>query len=156
MIRRPPRSTLFPYTTLFRSVLREGGLEPVPHVIAHDGGDRGLPGDARGEDAAVSGDELVPVGVPRYHNWLQHPKGLDRRRELGDRLLVEVLPGLLAVGLDLLRRGLERADLPGRRGGAAAEGDVEAPGQPPARPYSPPPPTRIGVPEARRDANPSA
>src|SRR5437870_12304354 len=27
MIRRPPRSTLFPYTTLFRSLL---GLEPVP------------------------------------------------------------------------------------------------------------------------------
>src|SRR2546422_8406217 len=25
MIRRPPRSTLFPYTTLFRSILREGG-----------------------------------------------------------------------------------------------------------------------------------
>src|SRR5256885_14304117 len=24
MIRRPPRSTLFPYTTLFRSMLREG------------------------------------------------------------------------------------------------------------------------------------
>src|SRR2546426_1875304 len=27
MIRRPPRSTLFPYTTLFRSVLRLGGGE---------------------------------------------------------------------------------------------------------------------------------
>src|SRR5258705_4635420 len=26
MIRRPPRSTLFPYTTLFRSHLRGGGL----------------------------------------------------------------------------------------------------------------------------------
>src|SRR2546430_5692046 len=26
MIRRPPRSTLFPYTTLFRSLLRPGGL----------------------------------------------------------------------------------------------------------------------------------
>src|SRR2546430_7812177 len=25
MIRRPPRSTLFPYTTLFRSVLKESG-----------------------------------------------------------------------------------------------------------------------------------
>src|SRR3712207_7068115 len=25
MIRRPPRSTLFPYTTLFRSVARQGG-----------------------------------------------------------------------------------------------------------------------------------
>src|SRR2546426_8309415 len=34
MIRRPPRSTLFPYTTLFRSHLRAGGiaaaLQPVP------------------------------------------------------------------------------------------------------------------------------
>src|SRR5256885_2628110 len=28
MIRRPPRSTLFPYTTLFRSLLLEG---PLPH-----------------------------------------------------------------------------------------------------------------------------
>src|SRR2546428_10007671 len=27
MIRRPPRSTLFPYTTLFRS---QGGLDPLP------------------------------------------------------------------------------------------------------------------------------
>src|SRR5256885_17037044 len=26
MIRRPPRSTLFPYTTLFRSSLRAGGV----------------------------------------------------------------------------------------------------------------------------------
>ena len=25
MIRRPPRSTLFPYTTLFRSILADGG-----------------------------------------------------------------------------------------------------------------------------------
>src|SRR3712207_7627494 len=29
MIRRPPRSTLFPYTTLFRSLVGEG-----PHVVA--------------------------------------------------------------------------------------------------------------------------
>src|SRR2546430_9093358 len=28
MIRRPPRSTLFPYTTLFRS--RKGGANPTP------------------------------------------------------------------------------------------------------------------------------
>src|SRR5688572_32518104 len=27
MIRRPPRSTLFPYTTLFRSALSDGGRE---------------------------------------------------------------------------------------------------------------------------------
>src|SRR2546430_12565277 len=30
MIRRPPRSTLFPYTTLFRSLKREG-LQGVAH-----------------------------------------------------------------------------------------------------------------------------
>src|SRR2546422_7141456 len=28
MIRRPPRSTLFPYTTLFRSYRRSGDLKP--------------------------------------------------------------------------------------------------------------------------------
>src|SRR5256885_11821052 len=40
MIRRPPRSTLFPYTTLFRSqgalsyfaVRRKGGLPPLRHL----------------------------------------------------------------------------------------------------------------------------
>src|SRR3712207_5561241 len=30
MIRRPPRSTLFPYTTLFRSVFKTGGLDLEP------------------------------------------------------------------------------------------------------------------------------
>src|SRR3712207_8704568 len=30
MIRRPPRSTLFPYTTLFRSILLSKSLLPVP------------------------------------------------------------------------------------------------------------------------------
>src|SRR5256885_5166967 len=35
MIRRPPRSTLFPYTTLFRSELRRGSGKPVPHGEQH-------------------------------------------------------------------------------------------------------------------------
>src|SRR5256885_6737558 len=40
MIRRPPRSTLFPYTTLFRSVGREHGidhLQPVRKAQLHHG-----------------------------------------------------------------------------------------------------------------------
>src|SRR5256885_4261027 len=33
MIRRPPRSTLFPYTTLFRSVARRRARQPArPHL----------------------------------------------------------------------------------------------------------------------------
>src|SRR3712207_7932165 len=56
MIRRPPRSTLFPYTTLFRSVgqgvaerlgvdVGEPG-QPLEHAIAH----RGVPGPVRSEE----------------------------------------------------------------------------------------------------------
>src|SRR5436305_9768247 len=53
MIRRPPRSTLFPYTTLFRSqtacLIMEGaefteniinGVERMPHDLSHLGLDR--------------------------------------------------------------------------------------------------------------------
>src|SRR3712207_7500852 len=32
MIRRPPRSTLFPYTTLFRSIRERLGVARHPHV----------------------------------------------------------------------------------------------------------------------------
>src|SRR2546429_6042321 len=44
MIRRPPRSTLFPYTTLFRSLadfhLQTVGSGPGRAMAAHDLGDR--------------------------------------------------------------------------------------------------------------------
>src|SRR3989449_8544458 len=36
MIRRPPRSTLFPYTTLFRSLIREVPNFPKPGVLFYD------------------------------------------------------------------------------------------------------------------------
>src|SRR3712207_8598017 len=44
MIRRPPRSTLFPYTTLFRSFTEHPG--PVLHALARAAGD--LPSEALG------------------------------------------------------------------------------------------------------------
>src|SRR5437870_12135027 len=39
MIRRPPRSTLFPYTTLFRSFTENiiNGVERMPHDLSHLG-----------------------------------------------------------------------------------------------------------------------
>src|SRR3712207_7311968 len=50
MIRRPPRSTLFPYTTLFRSDW-EGGLSWLAHfklagqlAVEHAGGERHVAG----------------------------------------------------------------------------------------------------------------
>src|SRR5260221_6561870 len=36
MIRRPPRSTLFPYTTLFRSLVREPAHRAFEHQHVHE------------------------------------------------------------------------------------------------------------------------
>src|SRR3712207_7522650 len=62
MIRRPPRSTLFPYTTLFRSlagVAHRGGAvrRPAP---AHEGRDGPLLLPDQGE-------ELHPARIPLPH-----------------------------------------------------------------------------------------
>src|SRR2546430_10459881 len=46
MIRRPPRSTLFPYTTLFRSV----EARPVRHVVEDALGERVRPLEHRSEE----------------------------------------------------------------------------------------------------------
>src|SRR2546422_7928707 len=52
MIRRPPRSTLFPYTTLFRSLVvgaayeLDGEREPIAREAGRHGC-RGLPGDRK-------------------------------------------------------------------------------------------------------------
>src|SRR2546430_12768840 len=55
MIRRPPRSTLFPYTTLFRSTIvrRHGGPRPVVVVSALAGMTDAL---FAGAAAAADGD----------------------------------------------------------------------------------------------------
>src|SRR2546426_9382268 len=52
MIRRPPRSTLFPYTTLFRS-------RPDPRARGpadHDGARQGRASDQGGDDERPGGD----------------------------------------------------------------------------------------------------
>src|SRR3712207_9232084 len=61
MIRRPPRSTLFPYTTLFRSLVeRLDGL--VPHGDGQLGRDRGL---GRGDGVVVDRAEVTGRGADR-------------------------------------------------------------------------------------------
>src|SRR2546429_9743192 len=52
MIRRPPRSTLFPYTTLFRSRIwkRPNGLHPLSWANGHRSG-------------PAQGNCLIPVSV---------------------------------------------------------------------------------------------
>src|SRR2546422_10187183 len=75
MIRRPPRSTLFPYTTLFRSPHRL----PAP-VSAHPGRRRGAGDGARGPGGDTGDRDLRSE---------EHTSELQSRLHLVCRLLLE-------------------------------------------------------------------
>src|SRR2546422_2534827 len=62
MIRRPPRSTLFPYTTLFRSVLAVSGQVRADEVLAEA---RRLFGGRPGGGAVDEPSHPSPVANPR-------------------------------------------------------------------------------------------
>src|SRR3712207_8713677 len=58
MIRRPPRSTLFPYTTLFRSVAQ--CRRPAVNQL----GDEGRTPSCGGSEGRTWGPQLMPHGDP--------------------------------------------------------------------------------------------
>src|SRR3712207_7823819 len=92
MIRRPPRSTLFPYTTLFRSHPAVTELQPAPSGVAG--------GDARpalhlaldlGQQFIVH--RIFSFRCPLLLSWLprseEHTSELQSRQYLVCRLLLE-------------------------------------------------------------------
>src|SRR3712207_8052824 len=92
MIRRPPRSTLFPYTTLFRS------LRALDHQVdvEHRGGRQRLA--QRGDDHRAERDRRDEVAVhhvavdeprPGLHRSEEHTSELQSRQYLVCRLLLE-------------------------------------------------------------------
>src|SRR3712207_7440389 len=88
MIRRPPRSTLFPYTTLFRSQ-RTG--RQVLHPVA---GRERLPQAGRGGALARAQHVAVALGVGPQTQAVQarseeHTSELQSRQYLVCRLLLE-------------------------------------------------------------------
>src|SRR3712207_8797001 len=93
MIRRPPRSTLFPYTTLFRSRHRgrRGRRLAVPAGAAVRAGRRG---DRRPVSEAADLD-----GHPDRSE--EHTSELQSRQYLVCRLLLEKQPRELATSLAL-------------------------------------------------------
>src|SRR3712207_8689095 len=82
MIRRPPRSTLFPYTTLFRSPRHASRVAPSPprHAVRAAGGrlDAGARASARGDVARGRGARSE-----------EHTSELQSRQYLVCRLLLE-------------------------------------------------------------------
>src|SRR2546421_7553935 len=78
MIRRPPRSTLFPYTTLFRSQLAFLFLDVVLDLLAQDA-DLGI-------ELRLSGLHLQQIRDERSE---EHTSELQSRSDLVCRLLLE-------------------------------------------------------------------
>src|SRR5258705_8769285 len=84
MIRRPPRSTLFPYTTLFRSVSKDWRSSRRFQ--------RPKQGRQRLFDATRAGGNLLPIQSGRSHETLrseEHTSELQSLRHLVCRLLLE-------------------------------------------------------------------
>src|SRR3712207_7355026 len=95
MIRRPPRSTLFPYTTLFRSHGRAGARERLPVPARGAGragaGRGGVSRGARKSDHAPV-DGRGDAGVRRADDEPrseEHTSELQSRQYLVCRLLLE-------------------------------------------------------------------
>src|SRR2546422_8488968 len=81
MIRRPPRSTLFPYTTLFRSnTSRRCQREAPPHLLAVDADEHADGGICTQDD---DGD------VRQEQRSEEHTSELQSRLHLVCRLLLE-------------------------------------------------------------------
>src|SRR5947209_12230385 len=91
MIRRPPRSTLFPYTTLFRSwqITNECNLACL-HCIEESGPGKAFPDELDREAALHVIDQLIAHQVP-YLSFRseEHTSELQSRQYLVCRLLLE-------------------------------------------------------------------
>src|SRR3712207_7880908 len=87
MIRRPPRSTLFPYTTLFRSVARGHGAQTCP------GARMGTLGEGKTGATGSRLGKLRARGAPRAEaaqgRSEEHTSELQSRQYLVCRLLLE-------------------------------------------------------------------
>src|SRR2546429_5369867 len=77
MIRRPPRSTLFPYTTLFRSIDLAVGPPDVHPAVGHR---------RRRVEPALLAEALLCGGPPRSE---EHTSELQSRLHLVCRLLLD-------------------------------------------------------------------
>src|SRR2546430_16222544 len=104
MIRRPPRSTLFPYTTLFRS----SSLAELVELVERDkrevcpAADLVLGHKCGGSDG-LSGITANPV-VGRV---------ADRLTALGGRVVLAEGPGMFGAGQLLMDRAVDQAGFPG-------------------------------------------
>src|SRR3712207_8480584 len=91
MIRRPPRSTLFPYTTLFRSPHVGADEQRAARDTARDlrHGERGRRRERPSSGAGDGGAGGARVGGRRRRRSEEHTSELQSRQYLVCRLLLE-------------------------------------------------------------------
>src|SRR2546430_4786679 len=95
MIRRPPRSTLFPYTTLFRSRRgeRDRGSQRRPAERLHRRGRtcaaQGLQEEPERSHLLAAPDQPRRHGLPRRERSEEHTSELQSQSNLVCRLLLE-------------------------------------------------------------------
>src|SRR3712207_7889984 len=94
MIRRPPRSTLFPYTTLFRSVERLAPALPTPVELIDERystveAAAALRAGAPGRRRADIDSAAAAVILQRFLRSEEHTSELQSRQYLVCRLLLE-------------------------------------------------------------------
>src|SRR3712207_7881837 len=89
MMRRPPRSTLFPYTTLFRSLTCMRNHEKRGWPDAHPRVGRGMMGRMPPLRALVAALVLLALAAPLAHRSEEHTSELQSRQYFVCRLLLE-------------------------------------------------------------------
>src|SRR3712207_7814062 len=89
MIRRPPRSTLFPYTTLFRSMGESPGPEPTGAVLTCTRMSLERKGVMSGNSSPKHSTALLSGSRPWPLRSEEHTSELQSRQYLVCRLLLE-------------------------------------------------------------------
>src|SRR2546427_11989142 len=112
MIRRPPRSTLFPYTTLFRSAV---GRDPIARVVLLDATQElyaPRSDDVAGEGIPTDGTDVRPaVPVPDVLRTHHAPRGPVHRLAVHFRAVTIPGEGAAQVqSLDRCDRGAREVD----------------------------------------------
>src|SRR3712207_7010239 len=89
MIRRPPRSTLFPYTTLFRSWFRKDEARSMLPAAPHKGQTHEVPRELVERLARLHLVDNVRAQTEPFDRSEEHTSELQSRQYLVCRLLLE-------------------------------------------------------------------
>src|SRR2546427_1683827 len=88
MIRRPPRSTLFPYTTLFRSQAWNQAKVRLQFLVDHHGADL-LTGEVGSGNPTAARTFIATLSPNLYKRSEEHTSELQSQSNLVCRLLLE-------------------------------------------------------------------